>query len=347
MVGTTGVANYLNKLYVVNNDSIRVFDSTGKPKDIPFPYDRVSGITMGGNTLFGIYYISSNNANGVFSMDLKSNSFHSVKTVFSPVLIYYIDDQSDGIIIMDDTYQYYRCDKKLKLDKPTGAIPNESIPTEFMTFGLTQTDTNVLFSTDKKIIDLKSSEPLSLVVPGNILSMLYYLDYLFVLYASNYNQFSIIQYDPGLDQIIKTVEGGYLSGPPVYTCIYQNNIYVSASPNQVVSLYNFDIPVFENQLDTQPIQNPYPLFDLPSSDARFIQDTQALPIDSLKTLNETLVLDTRPAEKQLTFSYVWMFFCLTVILVLIALFLFKDPLVLRFGIGILIVSVIFMFSQYI
>jgi len=352
MVGTTGVATYMDQLYVVNNNSIRIFDSTGKSKDVSFSYDRVSGITIGGNILFGIYFndANTNDTNGIFAMDLTTQTFRKVEVLFNPVLLYYINDKPDGIFLMDDTYHYYRFDKQLKLGI-TNVLPKEAIPVnssvQFMTFGMVQTDTSLFFSTNEKIIDMKMLRPISLVVPGNILSMNYYLNNLFILYVSNYNQYSILQYDPDLDQAIKTVEGGYITGPPVYSCIYRQNILISASPNNVIPLTKFNIPLLQNQNDQNSIHNPYPLFDLPSSNSNYIQDQIEFPIDQLKSLEDTLVLDTRPAQKQLIFSYLWMFLCVVVILDLIAMFFVQDPILLRIGVGILVISIVFILTQYI
>jgi hypothetical protein len=333
----------MDKLYVVNNRVIRIVDSA-KSKDIPLPYDRVSGITLGSNTLFGIYF--NQESRGVFAMELKTNAFRQVEVLFNPVLIYFIHEKSDGILLIDDTYHCYRFDKQLKIGASVGTIPNETIPTQFMTFSVVQTDSQLFFAANDQILDMKTLIPISLKVPGTILSMVYYMNYLFILYVSNYNQFSILQYDPDLDQILKTVDGGYLSGPPVYSCIYKNNILVSASPNQNISLSQFNLPFLNVPLDAS-MNNPYPLFDLPPSDARYIEDKLPLPIDALKNKVDTLELDTRPAQKQLAFSYLWTFFCLLVILVLIALYFFQDPFILRTGVAILVASVLFMCSQYI
>lgn len=343
MIGTTGIATYMDKLYVVNNKVIRVFDSA-KHKDIPLPYDRVSGITLGSNTLFGIYF--NQESQGVFAMDLKTNAFRQVEVLFNPVLLYFINEKSDGILLIDDQYHCYRFDKQLKIGASTGVIPNETIPTQFMTFSVVQVESQLLFAANDQILDMKTFIPLSLQVPGPILSMMYYMNYLFILYVSNYNQFSILQYDPALDQGFPPVEGGYLSGPPVYSCICKNNILVSASPNQIISLSKFNLPFLNDPLDAS-MNNPYPLFDLPPSDARYIEDKLPLPIDALKNKVDTLELDTRPAQKQLAFSYLWTFFCLLVILVLIAMYFFQDPFIVRIGVAILVVSVLFMCSQYI
>jgi hypothetical protein len=343
LIGTTGIATYMDKLYVVNNRVIRVFDSA-KHKDIPLPYDRVSGITLGSNTLFGIYF--NQDSQGVFAMDLKTNAFRNVEVLINPVLIYFINKKSDGILLIDDNYQCYRFDKQLKIGEVVKTIPNETMPTQFMTFSMVHTDTNLFFGANDQILDMKTFIPLSLKVPGPILSMLYYMNNLFILYVSNYNQFSVLQYDPDLDQILATVDGGYLSGPPVYSCICKNNILVSASPNQIIPLTQFNLPLLNDPSDAS-MNNPYPLFDLPPSDARYIEDKLPLPIDALKNKVDTLELDTRPAQKQLAFSYLWTFFCLVVILVLIAVVFFQDPFIFRIGVAILVVSVLFMCSQYI
>jgi hypothetical protein len=269
-----------------------------------------------------------------------------IEHAFINVLIYFINEKSDGILLMDDQYQCYQFDKQLKIGAVVKTIPNETIPTQFMTFSVVETDAQLLFAANDQILDMKTFIPLSLKVPGSILSMMYYMNYLFILYVSNYNQFSVLQYDPDLDQILTTVEGGYLSGPPVYSCICKNNILVSASPNQIIPLTQFNLPLLNDPSDAS-MNNPYPLFDLPPSDARYIEDKLPLPIDALKNKVDTLELDTRPAQKQLAFSYLWTFFCLVVILVLIAMVFFQDPFILRIGVAILVVSILFMCSQYI
>lgn len=344
MVGTTGVATYMNKLYVVNNKSIRVFDQYGRHTDIPQPYDRVSGITIGGDTLYGIYHDTTN---GLFEMNVKTQTFRSVPVEFNPVSIFYLDDSTAGIIIMDDVYRYYRCDKHLTVHLTGEVLPSDLIPTKFMTFGMTKSEYTSYFSTNEKIIDMRTLKPLTITVPGNILSIQYYLNFLFVIYVSDYNQYSVLQYDTNENKVIKTIEGGYISGPPLYSCIYQNYIIVSASTNNLIPLTKFDIPLLNDSAVTSDLTNSYPLFDLPEITDQYIEQVD-IPVDQLKSLKDTLEVDTRPAEKNLGLSYLWMFACIAVISIFLLMFLFKeDPNLPKWGLGLFVLLVILFITQYI
>ena len=343
MVGTTGVATYMNKVYVVNNRTIRVFDQYGRHTEIPHSYDRVSGITIGGGILYGIYHNDS--TDGLFEMDMNTQRFRSVPVEFNPVSIFYLDDSSAGIVIMDDVYRYYRCDKHLKVHLSGEVLPNDLIPTKFMTFGMTKSPYTSYFSTNEKIIDMKTLLPLPLAVPGNILSIQYYLNFLFVIYVSDYNQYSVLQYDPLEDKTLKTIEGGYISGPPLYSCIYQNVLIISASTNNLIPLTRFDIPLLNDSTVTSDLTNPYPLFDLPQVTTQYLEN-EKIDTNELNKLHDTLDVDTGPTEKILGRSYLWMFGCILVIGVLTLMYLFNDPSIARWGLGVFVVMTLFI-MQYI
>jgi len=346
MVGTTGLATYMNKVYVVNNRSIRVFDQYGSHTDIPQPYDRVSGITLGGGFLYGIYHDLSNETNGLFEMDVETQNFRSVPVEYNPVSIFYLDDSTTGIVIMDDTYRYYLCDKRLTSNRSGHILPSDLIPPNFMTFGMTKSDYTIYFSTNEMIIDMKSLKPLPLVVSGNILSIQYYLNFLFVIYVSDYNQYSVIQYDPLENKTINTIDGGYISGPPLYSCIYQNYLMISASTNNVISLIQFDIPLLNAPAVTSDMSTPYPLFDLPQVTNHYIEKVN-LDIHEINTLHDTLELDTGPTQKILGLSYLWMFGCFLVIGILILMYLFKESSIARWGLLVFVVLVTLFIAHYI
>ena len=217
-----------------------------------------------------------------------------------------------------------------------------------MTFGMTKSPYTSYFSTNEKIIDLKTLKPLTLVVPGNILSIQYYLNFIFVIYVSDYNQYSVLQYDPLEDKTLKTIEGGYISGPPVYSCIYQNYLIISASTNNIIPLTKFDIPLLNNSIATNDMTNSYPLFDLPQVTNQYIEPSKIdIPIDELNALHDTLEVDTDPTEKVLGWSYLWMFGCILVIGILILMCLFQDPTITRLGLIVFVVLVTLFITHYI
>lgn len=355
LIGTTGVTTDVNNLYVANNKVISILDLYGHQTDIPHPYERVSGITMSPEALFGIYDNGENGTNGIFEMKLSSHTFREVPVNFNPVSIFYLDGSNDGIVIMDDMYHYYRCDNRLIIKLTDKVLPKELIPTKFMTFGMTKGMNTTYFSTNDKVIDMNTLKPLPLSVNGNILSIQYYLDFLFIIYVSDYNHYSILQYDPIKNKEIKTIEGGMISGPPLYSCIYQNYLVISASTNKMIPLNLFDIPLLINTtyipLDIKP-PDPYQLFDLLEFAPSYIDQSIDKPIDfkidTLKTRHESLQVDTGPAEKGLFFSYLWLFLFLFIISIFLLLQVFQeDRSVHRVALFILVVSIPFIINSYI
>jgi hypothetical protein len=342
LVGTTGLTTYQNKVFIVNNKVITVMDQYRKQTDIPHPFEWVSCITAGDNSLFGIYY---NDAYGLFEMDLNTNTFQSVSIDFTPVLLLSLDPSKLELVVIDDQSNQYTCDKKLKVTKQGSILKDKVITTQFMTFNLAKTEKTTYFSANDTITDMKTDVPLPVKIEGTILSLQYYLTFLFIIYVSDYNHYSVMQYDISNNKVIKTIEGGYISGPPVYTCIYQNYLMISASTNKQIPLNLFEIPLLPPQTsNTYTLKGDYPLFDLPKFQPLFIESPVELDIPSnkLKQMNESLVVDTRPAENQLFLSYVWMFIGILVVMVILFMICFKESVVIhRIALLILVVGTLF------
>jgi hypothetical protein len=342
LVGTTGLTTYQNKVFIVNNKVITVMDQYRKQTDIPHSFEWVSCITAGDNSLFGIYY---NNTYGLFEMDLNTNTFLSVPVDFTPVLFLNLDHSKLELVVIDDQSNQYTCNKQLKVTKNGTILKDHVITTDFMTFNLAKTEKTTYFSANDTITDLKTNTPLPVTINGTILSMQYYLTFLFILYVSDYNQYSVMQYDISNNKVVKTMEGGYISGPPVYTCIYQNYLMISASTNKQIPLNIFEIPLLPPQTsNTYTIKGDYPLFDLPKFQPLFIESPVEvnIPMDKLKKMNDSLVVDTRPAEKNLFLSYVWMFIGILVFIVILFMICFKESIAIhRIALLILVLGTLF------
>ncbi len=344
LVGTTGLTTFQNKVYIANNKALTSMDSYRTQIDFPHSFDFISSITAGGNSIFGIF--CNGDQYGLFAMDVDTKTFNSVSVDFIPVSILFISP-SVGLVVVDDEYRYYQCNSEL-ITTLSGTIPITKPKQPFMTFGLTKTESTYYFCTNEQIIDMSTLEPLPLSIDGTILSIQYYLNNLFVIYISDYNHYSILQYEPVKNTTVKTIEGGYSSGPALYSCIYQNFLFISASTNKLIPMTLFDIPLLKAQTsESYQMMNNYPLFELPNTQPVFIEESVSIPTEKLKKMNETLDVDIRPAEKSLLMSYVWMFVAfMTVCLVVLMLVFQENKILPRIAILVIVGSILFILKSY-
>jgi len=310
-VGTTGVATDFNYLYVANNKVISVLDQSGNRTDIPHSYDIIAGMTLGSNTLYGI--CEQSNKTRLFQMNLETHKFDSIELDYKAVSIFFYKADTSSILVLDSAYKIYTYELNLKVKKSGTEIPLSLTPVRFMTFGMTQTEDKTYFSTNDKIIDIATFTYAPVTVDGNILTILYYMKFLFIIYVSDYNQYSIIQYDLQKNVMIEKKEGGMITGPPLYACIFNNELIISASTNKKIPMSLFKLPNNEStgayvNKDDDPSSkissNPYRLFDVPNN-PRYIDQKIELQLEEIRTKNQSFVVDTKPAETSLLFSYVW------------------------------------------
>lgn len=309
-VGTTGLATDFNYLYVANNKVISVLDQLGNQSDIPHSYDTISGMTLGSNTLYGICEQAKKTR--IFQMNLVTHAFNSIQVDYKAVSIFYYKSGSPYIVVLDNSYKIYRYEVDLKVKQTGTVLPLSLTPVTFMTFGMAQTEDKTYFSTNDKIIDMDKMTHVPVSVNGTILSILYYMKFMFIIYVSDYNQYSILQYDLQKNVMVETKEGGMLTGPPLYACIFNNELFLSASTNNKMSMSVFklsnstNISSEEKKMDDLVLTslNPYQLFDVPK-DPIYIDQKVELELEEIKIKNQSLVVDAKPAQTSLLFSYVW------------------------------------------
>lgn len=350
MIGTTGVTADSFNLYVANNTNISVIAENGSIADYKHSYQNVTVLSMGQNVLYGIY--SNGSAKGLFQMDVTTKIFRSVPVEYNPVFIYGLKNSATDVLVFDDAYQIYRYDASLAIKTRATPLPAQIKPFTYTTFVMTQANNTSYYATNDKIINLDTLEPIPLTIPGKIWGLHYYMDNLFIIYLSDYNQYSILQYNPLQQKVVKTVEGGLVSGPPLYSCIYKNNLLVSGTVNKTFPLTLFDLPGLipntNTTTNTMTNPNPYPLFELLENTPLYLDENVERKIEEIQTKTMTLEPDLKPAETAYMLTYLWWI----VLLVLLGLFLWvvqvkETTMIHRIAFAIMIVSILFIFYRYI
>jgi hypothetical protein len=172
---------------------------------------------------------------------------------------------------------------------------------------------DVFDMTNKKIVS----------VEGDILNLVFYSKHLFIIYVSTSNLYTVLQYDLVNKKNIKSIEGGHISGPPLYACVYGNDLYISASTNNLIPLKMFDFPSM-NIEENKPKKIVYSMFELNKSNKQILTDTINIDADKIKAFQDYGDVDTSPAENSLFRYYVWMFIFVFIISVMILAYLFKE-----------------------
>lgn len=330
MIGTTGVASSYNKLYVANNDVITILDQYGNKEDVSHDFDWITSITTSEIQLFGIY--SKDKKYGLFSMNLDSHFFKLLPVTYTPVNLIYTNQL---LIVLDSEFKTYEYERILVIretkEKSSKLIIEN--PIKFMTIGLAKDDLLIYYSKDK---DVYSEKEKLFSVEGNVLSIVYYQNFMFVIYVSLYNHYSILQYDIRNKKKMKTIEGGHISGPPIYSCIYDYQLYISASTNNKISLDMFDLPgkKAEPQMRTPSV---YSMFELNKLNHQFLTDQVNIDTEKIKALRDSGVVDTTPARNSLLRYYVWIFIFIFILTVIVLAFFFKENSVLP----VLLLSILF------
>jgi len=319
----------------VNNNDITLIDQYGGTENIHHPYDWISNITLSDLQLFGLY--SKDEKYGLFSMDLTSHLFKQVPVTYTPVNLIYVQQQ---LIVVDSNMKQYFYERNLSLRETRDRPPNVTIdsPLQFMTLGLTKGENEVYYSKGK---DVYSGEKI-LTVEGDILSIVCHDHFMFVLYTSLYNHYSVLQYDILNQRRVKVVDGGYISGPPVYSCIFGNDLYISASTNNRMSLALFDLPGKTPDEQKRP-RVTYPRFELNQINHRFLTEEVNLDVEKLKELKDYDIVDTTPAQNSLIRYHIWVFILLFIVSVLLLAFFFKENSVLP----VILLSILFIAFSFV
>ena len=315
LVGTTGIASSFNILYVVDNQNIVITDQYGESKEVHHDFDWISSITTSDLLLFGIY--GKEEKCGIFSMDMTTHFFKMVPVAYTPVNLFYINKQ---LTVLDSEFKEYVYERNLALKTGGEPILTVDVSLNFMTIGFTGGDEKIYFSKGKDVYDTDKNKLFS--VEGDVLSLLYYKKNLFVIFNSLYNHYSILQYDLQENKPVKTVDGGYISGPPVYSCIYGNDLYISASTNNLVSLELFNL-----SMDTVKIERKrviYPMFELNKINQKFLTDEVKIDTEKLKRFKDAGEVDTTLAQNNLIQYYVWVFIFIFIITIMILAYFFKE-----------------------
>ena len=316
LVGTTGIASSSDKLYVVDNKVIVILDSYGESEEVKHSFDWITGITLGELFLYGIY--SKNDKYGLFSMDLMTHSFKIIEVNYTPVNLFYLNKQ---ITVIGSEFKVYLYERNLVLREGSEPVLKVDKPVTFMTIGLTGGD-KVYISKDRDVYDMESKKILT--AEGTVLNLVYYQKYLFVIYAPAplFNHYSVLQYDLEKKKNVKVVEGGHISGPPVYACIYENDLYISASTNNMIPLNMFDLDLKTTEVKSKRLI--YSMFELNKVNQPFLTDKINIDTEKIKTLRDYGDIDTSPAQNSLIRYYVWIFIFIFILAVMLLAYFFKE-----------------------
>ena len=350
MIGTTGVTTDETNLYIANNTVISVIDSNLRKTDYPHSYGMVKVLTVGPKALYGIY--TNGTVKGLFQMNLTTHVFLSTPVQYNPVFIYYLKNSATEILVFDDSYQIYRYDASLVLKTGGTPLPSNLKPNTFITFGMTQANDTSYYATNDKIIDLNTFQYLPLTLTGNIWGIHYYLQFLFIIYLSDYNQYSIIQYDPVLKKVVKKVDGENISGPPLYSCIYKNSVLVSTTVNKSYPMSLFSVPGLTSPTATTNSNtvtgNAYPLFDLIDNTPHYLDEQTVYQMEGIQKRFESLKPDKQPAENAYLSTYLWGSILLILVIMFILVVTVQETTTIhKASMLIIILSLIFIMYYYI
>ena len=318
MTGTSGIASAYNKMYVVDNDAILIVDQYNEAERVKHSFDWITNIATSELQLFGIY--NKDEKYGLFSMDFTSHRFKMVPLNYTAVNLIYHDQL---VIVFDNNMGYYCYERNLTLRYDKNPLPKDvsQNTVTFMTVGLTKSDENIYYSMDKDIYETGKK---LFSMEGQVLSMIWYKKFLFFAYVSLYNHYSILQYDLLNKKRVKTVEGGYISGPPIYSCIYQDSLYVSASTNNIIDMDEFDFPDEAPSGEEVKPRSIFPMFELNKINHRFLTDEANIDLERLKALQDYGKVETDPAQTSLIRYYIWMCIFLFIGIAVILAITFKE-----------------------
>lgn len=317
LTGTTGIASAYNKIYVVNNKDLMIIDQYGVTENVKHEFDWITNIVTTELKVFGIY--NKDNKYGLFSMDMSSHFFKKVPVTYTPVNLMY---HNNLIFVFDTKLVNYLYEANLSL-RETNNDYADTNTLNFMTIGLAKDELTFAWSKDKNVF-YNGKEKL-LTVEGTVLSLLFHQKFLFVIYNSLYNHYSILQYDVANKKNVKTVDGGYISGPPLYSCIYGDDLYISASTNNIIPLNLFDLPGKKGtEQEKKPPRMAYPAFELNKINHRFLTDQVNIDTEKIKGLKDKNIVDTTIAKDSLIRYYVWMFIFFFIVTVLLLAYFFQE-----------------------
>lgn len=314
MTATTGVVSSYNNLYIVDNTQILIVNDYGDMQEVRHEFDYITNITANELYIFGIY--KRNDKFGLFSMDMMSHFFRMVPVDYTPVNLIYVNQ---FLIVIDTQFTVYEYEQNLRLRLKSSELKDTS-PVNFMTIGLAANGDTLYWSKDKDIYTLKGKE---LSVEGNVLSLICYSKHLFVIYNSLYNHYSILQYDLEKKKNVKVVDGGHISGPPVYSCIHQDQMYISASTNNLIGMTMFSLPGKVTNTQNRP-RSAYPMFELSKSNRKFLDEEVNLDLEKIKTMRDYDIKETDAAKDSLIHYYVWVCIFLFIVVVMILAFIFQE-----------------------
>jgi hypothetical protein len=252
-------------------------------------------------------------------MDFTSHFFKMIPLNYTAVNLIY---HNQLLIVFDSNMDYYCYERNLSLryDKTVTAKDASQNKLTFMTIGLTKGDDHIYYSMDKDIYETGTK---LISMEGQVLSMIWYRKFLFICYVSLYNHYSVLQYDLMNKRRVKTIEGGYISGPPIYSCIYQDYLYVSASTNNMIDMNEFEMPEEQTRDQARP-RSIYPMFELNKINHRFIEDESNIDLERLKALQDYGKVETTPAQTSLIRYYIWMCIFLFIGISVILAITFKE-----------------------
>jgi hypothetical protein len=208
------------------------------------------------------------------------------------------------VIVRDKDNKIYAYSPDMRLIVNTSSY--SAIQQSFVSSGLASGVEDIYYSLQDRIWSGRQNIEV-FKAPGEVYSIVSYLGYLFVVYKAGFTEYAILQYDVAKKKVVKTLPGGYISGPQIYSCIYKNELYLSMTVNKKIPLYDFDIP----ELSKYVPSGTFSYFDLP--DKLFVEEPPYIDT-KMKEKQETYVLDPKAAETSLWTFYLWLAICILLVI---------------------------------
>lgn len=302
LIGTTGIASNGDTLFIANNKVITKVKHDER-KDISHGYDRIEDIAVSGGFLAGICV--NDEIYGIFLLDLKTFNYtkNSMKLSYEPYRILLETNPTDNlpkITVLDDHFNKYVYDVYLIEKETIPGLKKDVIHKNIAEIDYEKGDGQEFFMTTTEIKPGLSEERLPINLDGDMLTMQYFLNNLFIVHLSHYNMYSIAQYDITKKLMVMEKECGYFS-TRIYICIHGPNIYVSSTLNRVIPLNQFRL---SNEQLTQA-KNAFSLLDTNVS-PNLREATLNIDLPKIKERKQSFAVDTGTADSSLFKYYIWM-----------------------------------------
>jgi len=306
MFGSTGVASDNTNVFVAHDGKIK---KVGSPTELSHGYSWVGGITVYDNKIFGICS-TTEGKDAIFSIPstliLPNSSDHKkIEVSYVPINITYTANLKLSVI--DSTGILHNYDTNLNSTSNYDIYHLTNSPyrpismIEMYGYPYIAIENEIYFGIQK-----------DLTLKSNIYSIAKDNSNKWVMYASSGRTYLIQGYDQMNQTIGDSIMGGILPENQMYSCILNNELYISSSVNKKLTL-----PDRTNKTTNPSWWNNWNTTDRTIEHHTFTEVSRDMynPIETEKKL-EAIVLEGKPTEKKLSLMYVWLSICLILFAIL-------------------------------